>query len=82
MSSEPPKQTGDVTGNITFLLYSTITLYMLVHITVDQLQQYLVAYVNQALSLDPPLPSAGRPFYSTCSQPDIIWYVVATLMPL
>jgi len=48
----------------------------------DKLQQYLVAYVNQALSLDPPLPSAGRPFYTTCSQPDIIWYVNQINFPL
>ncbi|XP_065888022.1 uncharacterized protein [Dysidea avara] len=50
-------------------------------VTADKLQQYLVAYVNQALSLDPPLPSAGRPFYTTCSQPDIICSLLNHAVP-
>lgn len=50
-------------------------------VTVDQMQQYLVAFVNQALSLDPPLPSAGRPFYSTCSQPDMICSLLNHAVP-
>ena len=45
------------------------------------MQQCLVAFVNQALSLDPPLPSAGRPFYSTCSQPDMICLLLNHAVP-
>jgi len=59
-----------------------ISVCVCVCVLADKLQQYLVAYVNQALSLDPPLPSAGRPFYTTCSQPDIIWYVDQINFPL
>lgn len=36
---------------------------------------YLVAYVNQALFLDPPLPSRGRALYDTCCDPTLLWSV-------
>jgi hypothetical protein len=36
---------------------------------VDELQRYLVAYVNQELSLSPSIPSRGKALYDVCSDP-------------
>ena len=77
-NASPDDAPSSVPGNTTIVCRTSS--YQCV--VADKLQQYLVAYVNQALSLDPPLPSAGRPFYTTCSQPDIIWYVNQINFPL
>ena len=37
------------------------------------LQQYLVAYVNQELFLDPPIPSQGKALYDVCSDAASLW---------
>lgn len=37
------------------------------------LQQYLVAYVNQELFLDPPIPVRGKALYDTCSDATSLW---------
>ena len=41
---------------------------------VDELQRYLVAYVNQELALSPPIPSRGRALYDVCSNTANLWY--------
>lgn len=40
------------------------------------LHKYLVAYVNQELFLDPPIPSRGKALFDTCSDPTSLWLVV------
>lgn len=39
------------------------------------LHRHLVAYVNQELFLDPPLPSRGKALFDTCSDPTSLWLV-------
>ena len=39
------------------------------------LHKYLVAYVNQELFLDPPLPYRGKALFDTCSDPTSLWSV-------
>ena len=39
----------------------------------DELQKYLVAYVNSELSLHPPLPVKGGALFETCSNPTNLW---------
>lgn len=39
----------------------------------DELQQYLVAYVNKELGLRPPLPAKGRALFETASDPTNLW---------
>ena len=39
----------------------------------DELQKYLVAYVNSELSLHPPLPVRGGALFETCSNPTNLW---------
>lgn len=46
------------------------------------LHAYLVAYVNQTLFLDPPLPSRGKALYDTCSDPTHLWSVSTLLSVL
>ena len=45
---------------------------------VDELQRYLVVYVNQELGLTPAIPSRGKALYDICSQPINLWYVIYT----
>ena len=40
------------------------------------LHRHLVAYVNQELFLDPPLPSRGKALFDTCSDPTSLWLVI------
>ena len=40
---------------------------------VDELQRYLVLYVNQELSLSPPIPSRGKALYDVCSDTTNLW---------
>ena len=37
------------------------------------LQEYLVAYVNHELQLDPSLPSQGKALYDTCADATVLW---------
>lgn len=37
------------------------------------LHKYFVAYVNQELFLDPPLPNRGKALFDTCSDPSLLW---------
>ena len=39
------------------------------------LHKYLVAYVNQELFLDPPIPSKGKALFDTCADPTSLWLV-------
>ena len=39
----------------------------------DELQKYLVAYVNSELSLHPPLPVKGGALFETCCNPSNLW---------
>ncbi len=39
------------------------------------LHKYLVAYVNQELFLDPPIPNRGKALFDTCSDPTALWSV-------
>jgi len=41
--------------------------------SVDELQQYLVAYVNNELNLHPPLPAKGKSLFDTCCNPTMLW---------
>ena len=39
----------------------------------DELQLYLVAYVNKELNLHPPVPARGKSLYDTCYNPTMLW---------
>ena len=40
---------------------------------VDELQKYLVAYVNKELAVSPPLPAKGRALFEVASDPANLW---------
>lgn len=44
------------------------------------LHKYLVAYVNQELFLDPPLPNRGKALFDTCSDPTSLWLVPVSVV--
>ena len=59
----------------TYLLssYSTSHICLGTTLPVEELQRYLVVYVNKELSLSPAIPSQGKALYDVCSDPNNLW---------